>query len=78
MSDIPATPPTFRNNIAERLFRAIIAVRVAGNQLLHQARTNQRGDVTTTVIIIAVLVAAAVAAGVVITSFISEQTDKIG
>ena len=46
-------------------------------QQVHRVLRNERGDVTSTVIIIAVLVAAAVAAGVVITTFISDQTSKI-
>ncbi|WP_419927131.1 hypothetical protein [Candidatus Poriferisocius sp.] len=46
-------------------------------QRIRRAWNSERGDVTSTVIIIAVLVAAAVAAGVVITNFITGQTNKI-
>ncbi|MXW42939.1 MAG: hypothetical protein F4138_07640 [Acidimicrobiia bacterium] len=61
-----------------KIFRAAISIGTAVTMLIQRDQHNERGDVTTTVIIIAVLVTAAVAAGVVITSFISEQTNKIG
>jgi len=53
------------------------SARTAFAQRVRRVWQSQRGDITSTVIIIAVLAAAAIAAGVVITSFISDQTSKI-
>ncbi|MDE0603475.1 MAG: hypothetical protein OXI18_03635 [bacterium] len=59
-------------------FCQFVAAALSGlQQRVHRAWQSERGDVTSTVIIIAVLVAAAIAAGVVITTFISNQTSKI-
>lgn len=56
----------------------ITSTRTSLEQRARRVWQSDRGDVTSTVIIIAVLVAAAVAAGVVITTFISGQTGKLG
>ena len=64
-------------NLGSKLLMLMATVRNGLEPRIRRAWRCEQGDVTSTVIIIAVLVAAAVAAGVVITSFIAGQTDKI-
>lgn len=63
--------------LSTKFYQLVVAALSGLQQRVHRAWRSERGDVTSTVIIIAVLVAAAIAAGVVITTFISDQTSKI-